>query len=131
MTNQGEVTVMGKRNDFPCLPMGSSCLGCRAPDPGGLMVCRAGHTQAGVRIHQLPHGTVGFWVSKGTCPRGQGTFWFLKSHPSVRVSVILFANLLNFQDDMFPIDFSHLLMNSVKHLLVTLSGLMVVITLHD
>lgn len=49
----------------------------------------------------------------------------------MKVSVILFANLLNFQDDTFPSDFSHLLMNSIKHLLVTLSGLMVVITLHD
>ena len=49
----------------------------------------------------------------------------------MRFSVILFANLLSFQDDIFPGDFSHLLMNSVKHLLVTLSGLMVVITLHD
>lgn len=77
------------------------------------------------------HGTVGFQASRGTCPRGQGAFWFLKSHPSVRFSVILFANLLSFQDDIFSGDFSHLLMNSVKHLLVTLSGLMVVITLHD
>lgn len=67
---------MGRRNDFPCLPTGSSCLGCRAPDPGGLMVCRAGHTQAAVRIHHLPMEQRGFGSPGEPVPEDKVHFGF-------------------------------------------------------
>lgn len=76
VTNQGEVTVTGKRNDFPCLPMGSSYLGFRAPDPGVIMVCRAGHTQAGVRIHQLSMEQRGFGSPREPVPEDKVHFGF-------------------------------------------------------
>lgn len=47
------------------------------------------------------HGTAGCQVSRGAvakpgvCPRGHSVFWFIKSNPCVRFSVILFANLLS------------------------------------